>query len=51
MNNKNKIILDLCGGTGSWAKPYKDAGKVIRFWESEINGELENVKKQILCIK
>ncbi len=29
--NENKIILDLCGGTGSWAKPYKDAGyKVIR---------------------
>lgn len=27
---KNKIILDLCGGTGSWAKSYKDAGyKVI----------------------
>ena len=24
--NKNKIILDLCGGTGSWSKPYKDAG-------------------------
>lgn len=23
---KNKIILDLCGGTGSWSKPYKDAG-------------------------
>lgn len=22
----NKIILDLCGGSGSWAKPYKDAG-------------------------
>ena len=21
-----KIILDLCGGTGSWAKPYRDAG-------------------------
>lgn len=21
-----KIILDLCGGSGSWAKPYKDAG-------------------------
>jgi len=20
------IILDLCGGTGSWSKPYKDAG-------------------------
>ncbi len=23
---KKKIILDLCGGTGSWAKPWKDAG-------------------------
>jgi len=21
-----KIILDLCGGTGSWSKPYKNAG-------------------------
>ena len=21
-----KIILDLCGGTGSWSKPYKDNG-------------------------
>lgn len=26
MKNKDKIILDLCGGTGSWSKPYKDAG-------------------------
>lgn len=24
--NNNKIILDLCGGSGSWAKPYKEAG-------------------------
>lgn len=23
---QDKIILDLCGGTGSWSKPYKDAG-------------------------
>lgn len=23
---KKKIILDLCGGTGSWSKPYSDAG-------------------------
>jgi len=21
-----KTILDLCGGTGAWSKPYKDAG-------------------------
>lgn len=25
-----KIILDLCGGTGSWAKPYKEAGYDVR---------------------
>jgi hypothetical protein len=30
MKNKKKIILDLCGGTGSWAHPYSMAGyKVI----------------------
>ena len=28
--NKNKIIIDLCGGTGSWSKPYKDAGYDVR---------------------
>lgn len=26
----NKIILDLCGGTGSWSKPYHDAGYDVR---------------------
>lgn len=30
MNNKDKIILDLCGGTGSWARPYKEAGYDVR---------------------
>jgi len=30
MGNKSKIILDLCGGTGSWSKPYKDAGYDVR---------------------
>ena len=25
-----KIILDLCGGTGSWSKPFKDAGYDVR---------------------
>jgi len=24
--NQEKIILDLCGGTGSWSRPYKEAG-------------------------
>jgi site-specific DNA-cytosine methylase len=26
----NKIILDLCGGTGAWSKPYRDAGYDVR---------------------
>jgi hypothetical protein len=28
--NSNKIILDLCGGTGAWSKPYRDAGYDVR---------------------
>jgi len=24
------VILDLCGGTGSWSKPYRDAGYDVR---------------------
>jgi len=28
--DETKIILDLCGGTGSWSKPYKDAGYDVR---------------------
>lgn len=27
---KDKIILDLCGGTGAWSKPYQDAGYDVR---------------------
>ena len=27
---REKIILDLCGGTGSWSKPYRDAGYDVR---------------------
>lgn len=30
MENSEKIILDLCGGTGSWSKPYKEAGYDVR---------------------
>ena len=28
--NEDKIILDLCGGTGSWSKPYKENGYDVR---------------------
>ena len=29
-DNSSKIILDLCGGTGSWSKPYATAGYDVR---------------------
>lgn len=29
-DNSKKIILDLCGGTGGWSKPYKDNGYDVR---------------------
>jgi len=29
IDNKDKIILDLCGGTGAWSKPYKDNGYTV----------------------
>jgi len=43
-----KIILDLCGGTGAWSKPYKDAGydvRVITFPDYDVSTyePLENV--------
>ncbi|MDD5064987.1 MAG: hypothetical protein PHQ35_09570 [Phycisphaerae bacterium] len=30
LDNSNKIILDLCGGTGAWSRPYKEAGYDVR---------------------
>lgn len=30
MLDHGKIILDLCGGTGAWSKPYVDAGYDVR---------------------
>jgi len=29
-DNSSKIILDLCGGTGAWSKPYKEDGYDVR---------------------
>ena len=28
--NSSRIILDLCGGTGAWSQPYRDAGYDVR---------------------
>jgi hypothetical protein len=30
MDNNKKIILDICGGTGSWSLPYKEKGYDVR---------------------
>lgn len=29
MIDYDKVILDICGGTGAWSKPYKDAGYTV----------------------
>lgn len=29
-DNSSKIILDLCGGTGAWSHPYREAGYDVR---------------------
>ena len=34
-----KLILDLCGGTGSWSLPYKSAGYAVIVVDPEYKGE------------
>jgi hypothetical protein len=34
-----RTILDLCGGTGSWSKPYRDAGYDVRLVDPGFGGE------------
>jgi hypothetical protein len=29
----SRIILDLCGGTGSWSRPYREAGYDVRVYD------------------
>ena len=28
--SKRKVILDLCGGTGAWSRPYAEAGYDVK---------------------
>lgn len=40
MQNQGKVILDLCGGTGAWSRPYREAGydvRVITLPEYDVN--------------
>jgi len=38
--NRDKIILDLCGGTGAWSKPYRDAGYDVRIIDGDLDVRL-----------
>lgn len=41
-----KIILDLCGGTGAWSQPYKEAGYDVRIIDPMQNtGDVRLFKK------
>lgn len=33
----NRIILDLCGGTGAWSRPYRNAGYDVRIIDPLVN--------------
>ena len=41
---KHKIILDLCGGTGAWSKPYKEAGYKVE----NVTWPIHDVRNYIL---
>lgn len=38
--NRHKIILDLCGGTGSWSAPYKKHGYDVRVIDPKRNTDI-----------
>jgi hypothetical protein len=45
-----RIILDLCGGTGSWSKPYQEAGydvRIITLPDYDVRTYIPPVLKQI----
>lgn len=49
---RKKIILDLCGGTGSWARPYKELGydvHTITLPEHDIRDE--KLQQELISLK
>jgi hypothetical protein len=44
--NYNKIILDLCGGSGAWSQPYKDAGYDVRIVDARNGYDIRLEEKQ-----
>src|SRR5579859_4517358 len=50
--NARKLILDLCGGTGAWSQPYKDAGYEVRVVDihNEVDVRLLESQKDVYGI-
>ena len=40
-----RIIYDLCGGTGSWSKPYKDNGYTVRLIDIKDGNDIRWLRK------
>lgn len=43
--NEQKIILDLCGGSGSWSKPYSDNNYDVRLMDIKHGSDVRLIKK------
>jgi hypothetical protein len=41
---EDRIIYDLCGGSGSWSKPYKKAGYIVRIVDIKHGQDVRNLK-------
>lgn len=39
-----KIILDLCGGSGAWSKPYRDAGYDVRLVDANGGADVRDLE-------
>ena len=46
--NCDKIILDLCGGSGAWSKPYKDAGYNVRVIDFPQDVRLYTIRSEVV---
>lgn len=41
----SRIIYDLCGGTGSWSKPYRDNGYTVRLIDMKDGNDIRWLRK------
>lgn len=41
----SRIIYDLCGGTGSWSKPYRDNGYTVRLIDTKDGNDIRWLHK------